>query len=123
MRPLDGIKVVELGVYVAVPGLTRLFSDWGADVIKVEPPKGDSCRYSGAQARMPIKPDCNLTFSIANSGKKLIGIDLKTPEGLEVMDQLGKMGGGRLGACIYHHTAHVLIQPVQGINVTAQLFF
>ena len=88
MRPLEGVKVVELGVYVAVPGLTRLLGDWGADVIKVEPPKGDTCRISGAQARMPIKPDCNLTFSIANSGKKLIGIDLKTPEGMEVMEQL-----------------------------------
>lgn len=88
MKPLEGVKVIELGVYVAVPGLTRLLSDWGADVIKVEPPTGDNCRISGAQVRMPTKPDCNLTFSIANSGKKLIGIDLKTPEGKEIMEKL-----------------------------------
>lgn len=88
MKPLEGVKVIELGVYVAAPGVSRLLGDWGAEVIKVEPPKGDSCRYSGAQVRMPIKPDCNLTFSINNSGKKLIGLDLKTPEGMEIMEKL-----------------------------------
>ena len=88
MKPLEGLKVVELGVYVAAPGMSRLLGDWGAEVIKVEAPKGDSCRYSGAQVRMPTKPDCNLTFSIANSGKKMVGLDLKTPEGLEIMEKL-----------------------------------
>ena len=88
MKPLDGLKVVELGMYVAAPGIARLLGDWGAEVIKVESPKGDSCRYSGAQVRTPIKPDCNLTFSIANSGKKMVSLDLKAPEGMEVMEKL-----------------------------------
>ena len=88
MKPLEGIKVIELGMYVAAPGVSRLLGDWGAEVIKVESPKGDNCRYSGAQARLPAKPDCNLTFSIINSGKKLVSLDLKTPEGMEVMEKL-----------------------------------
>jgi len=88
MKPLEGIKVIELGMYVAAPGVARLLGDWGAEVIKVESPKGDHCRGSGAQVRMPIKPDCNLTFSIANSGKKMVSLDLKTPEGMEAMEKL-----------------------------------
>lgn len=88
MRPLEGMKVVELGMYVAGPAVSRFLGDWGAEVIKVEPPKGDNCRYSGAQARLPTQPDCNLTFSIQNSGKKMISLDLKTPEGMEIMQKL-----------------------------------
>ena len=88
MKPLEGLKIVELGMYIAVPGLSRLLGDWGAEVIKVEPPKGDNCRYSGAQVRIPARPDCNLTFSVANSGKKMVGLDLKTPEGMAVMEKL-----------------------------------
>lgn len=88
MKPLEGIKVVEMGMYVAAPGISRLLGDWGAEVIKIESPKGDNCRGSGAQVRMPTKPDCNLTFSIANSGKKFVSLDLKAPEGMEAMEKL-----------------------------------
>ncbi len=88
MKPLEGLKVIELGMYVAAPGISRLLCDWGAEVIKVESPKGDNCRISGRQVRMPTSPDCNLTFSIINSGKKLVSLDLKTPEGMEVMEKL-----------------------------------
>ena len=88
MKPLEGLKVVELGMYIAVPSLSRLLADWGAEVIKVEPPKGDNCRYSGAQVRLPARPDCNLTFSVANSGKRMVCLDLKTPEGMAVMEKL-----------------------------------
>ena len=88
MQPLEGMKVVELGMYVAAPGITRLLGDWGAEVIKIESPTGDKARVSGSRVRLPIKPDCNPTFSLANSGKKLICLDLKTPEGMEVMHKL-----------------------------------
>ena len=47
MKPLEGLKVVELGVYLAIPGVSRLLADWGAEVIKVEAPKGDASRYTG----------------------------------------------------------------------------
>ena len=88
MKPLEGLKVVELGMYVAAPGISRLLGDWGAEVIKVEAPKGDNCRYAGKQTRLPATPDCNPIFSIANSGKKMVSLDLKTPEGMEVMEKL-----------------------------------
>ena len=42
--PLDGIRVVELGVWVAGPGAAGILADWGADVVKIEPPAGDPAR-------------------------------------------------------------------------------
>ena len=72
MKPLERIKIVELGMYVAAPGISRLLGDWGAEVIKVESLKGDNARYAGNQSRMPARPDCNLVFSIMNAGKKLV---------------------------------------------------
>ena len=88
MRPLEGLKVVELGVYLAIPGVSRLLADWGAEVIKIEAPKGDSSRYTGLTLNLPANNNCNPTFSLCNSGKKLLGLDLKTPEGMQVMEKL-----------------------------------
>lgn len=88
MKPLEGLKVVELGVYIAIPGVSRLLADWGAEVIKVEAPKGDASRYTGYTLNLPANNKCNPLFSLHNSGKKLIGLDLKTPEGMEVMEKL-----------------------------------
>lgn len=88
MKPLEGLKVVELGVYLAIPGVSRLMADWGAEVIKVEAPKGDASRYTGYTINLPSNNQCNPLFSLHNSGKKLIGLDLKTSEGMEVMEKL-----------------------------------
>lgn len=88
MKPLEGLKVVELGMYMAAPGVTRLLVDWGAEVVKIEAPASDKSRLSGAQIRLPIEPDCNPIFSVANSGKKLICLDLKTPAGMQIMEKL-----------------------------------
>ena len=43
--PMEGIKVVELGVWVAGPAAGGILADWGADVIKIEPPTGDPFRF------------------------------------------------------------------------------
>ena len=110
MKPLEGLKIVELGMYLAAPGVTRLLSDWGAEVIKIESLNGDAARYSGIQVRLPALPDCNIIFSIINSGKKLLSLDLKTPEGMEVMQKLlsdllssGRMAGDGLCRIWYCH--------------------
>ncbi|MEE8346019.1 MAG: CoA transferase, partial [Dehalococcoidia bacterium] len=42
--PLEGVKVVELGLWVAAPSAAAMLSDWGAQVIKIEPPQGDPFR-------------------------------------------------------------------------------
>ena len=45
--PMEGVKVVELGVWVAGPATGGILADWGADVIKIEPPTGDPARRFG----------------------------------------------------------------------------
>lgn len=88
MKPLEGLKVIELGVYLAIPGASRLLADWGADVIKVEAPTGDASRFTGNTLNLPANNKCNPIFSLSNSGKKLICLDLKTPEGMQIMEKL-----------------------------------
>ncbi|MDF2583703.1 MAG: acyl-CoA transferase, partial [Mycobacterium sp.] len=45
--PMHGFRVVELGVWVAAPAAGAILADWGADVIKIEPPAGDPARSFG----------------------------------------------------------------------------
>lgn len=88
MKPLQCIKVVELGTHVAVPMATRLLADWGAEVIKIETPTGDLWRYYGLNIRTPVTEDENPLFCIPNSNKKIISLDLKKPEGLDILMRL-----------------------------------
>ena len=82
--PLQGIKVVELGVWVAGPAVGGLLSDWGADVIKVEPVTGDPQRAVfgalGVADQAGVPP-----FEIDNRGKRSVVIDLRTQEGIASM--------------------------------------
>jgi formyl-CoA transferase len=73
--PLTGLKVVELGHYIAGPFATRLLADLGAEVIKVEPPGGDPIRGWGFQHNgHPV------WFSIHGRNKLSVTLDLKQPE-------------------------------------------
>jgi crotonobetainyl-CoA:carnitine CoA-transferase CaiB-like acyl-CoA transferase len=71
-RPLTGLKVVELGHYIAAPFCTRLLADLGAEVIKIEPPGGDPFRGWGA-----AKDGNSVWFSIHGRNKLSITLDLK----------------------------------------------
>lgn len=88
--PLKGIKVVDLTYYVAGPGAAKILSDWGADVIKVEPPKGEPGRMTGVTLGVPSEDEFNPYFGTYNANKKDIALNLKTDEGKEVMDKLLK---------------------------------
>ncbi len=85
--PLDGVKVLELGVWVAAPAATGLMADWGADVIKVEPPTGDPQRSVfgalGVADQAGVPP-----FEIDNRGKRSTVLDLRTDDGLARMEEL-----------------------------------
>jgi crotonobetainyl-CoA:carnitine CoA-transferase CaiB-like acyl-CoA transferase len=80
--PLEGVRVVELGVWVAGPGAGGVLADWGADIVKLEPPTGDPARQFQAMfgADVPFNPP----FELDNRGKRSIGIDLATPDGRDV---------------------------------------
>ncbi len=76
--PLAGVQVVELGVWVAGPAAAAILCDWGADVIKIEPPAGDPARSFQRMfgADMPTNP----VFELDNRGKRSIVLDLASAD-------------------------------------------
>ena len=77
--PLEGVKVVELGVWIAGPAAGGVLADWGADVVKIEPPEGDPARLFGAMLGddLPYNP----VFELDNRGKRSVVLDLTTDDG------------------------------------------
>jgi crotonobetainyl-CoA:carnitine CoA-transferase CaiB-like acyl-CoA transferase len=84
--PLDGIRVVELGVWVAGPGAAGILADWGADVVKIEPPSGDPAR--AFQRMLGGDLDVNPVFELDNRGKRGIALDLSTERGVDIAHRL-----------------------------------
>jgi len=82
--PLQDVKVIEMGVWVAGPAATGLMADWGADVIKVEPPTGDPQRFVfgalGVADQKGVPP-----FEIDNRGKRSVVLDLRQEDDLQKM--------------------------------------
>ncbi len=83
---LDGIKVIEHATYMAAPGAGGILSDWGAEVIKIEPPKGDPIRNFFSTIGTDLQD--NPVFDFDNRGKKSIVLDTSTPEGQAVLRDL-----------------------------------
>jgi len=83
---MEGIRVVELGVWVAGPAAGGILGDWGAEVIKIEPPEGDPARSFQRMlgGDMPNNPP----FELDNRNKKSIVLDLSAPDGMDVALQL-----------------------------------
>jgi crotonobetainyl-CoA:carnitine CoA-transferase CaiB-like acyl-CoA transferase len=85
--PLSGIRVVELGVWVAGPGAGGLLAEWGADVIKVEPPTGDPMRklfqLTAGHGQPEVPP-----FDLDNRGKRSVVLDLRSPDDRQRMQRL-----------------------------------
>ena len=85
--PMAGVKVVELGVWVAGPAAGGILADWGADVVKLEPPSGDPCRMF--QRILGGDLPTNPVFEMDNRSKRSIAVDLTAADGLGVaMDLL-----------------------------------
>jgi crotonobetainyl-CoA:carnitine CoA-transferase CaiB-like acyl-CoA transferase len=72
--PMEGIRVIELGVWVAGPAAGGILADWGADVIKIEPPTGDPARMFGRM--LGIETGESPPFEMDNRGKRSIVLDL-----------------------------------------------
>lgn len=85
---LAGIRVVEVGTMVFAPSACAILADFGADVIKVEPPgQGDLNRHYHTLPGLPVS-DLPYTFQADNRNKKSVAIDLKTAAGYEVLRRL-----------------------------------
>ena len=75
---LSGLRVVEMGFWVAGPAAAGLLADWGADVVKIEPPRGDPMRqFYRALAGVEV-PSCP-GFDLDNRGKRSVALDLTQP--------------------------------------------
>jgi crotonobetainyl-CoA:carnitine CoA-transferase CaiB-like acyl-CoA transferase len=87
LAALADLRVVELGVWVAAPSTAALLADWGAEVIKVEPPSGDPMRHVfgslGIGDEMP-----NPAFALDNRGKRSVVLDLREAGDRERMEDL-----------------------------------
>ena len=83
MKPLAGIRVIELANFIAGPLAGTLLADMGADVIKVEPPQGDMGR-----ATPPIRNGESVSFAALNRNKRSLVLDLKQPQAIEVLRKL-----------------------------------
>ncbi|MBI2527854.1 MAG: CoA transferase [Candidatus Rokubacteria bacterium] len=87
MKPLEGIRVIDLTQAMAAPYCTMNLADMGADVIKIEPPgAGEPTRQLGAAHRNGH----SATFMTMNRGKRDLAVDLKRAEGVEIMTRLVK---------------------------------
>src|ERR1700743_337443 len=80
-QPLAGRRVVELGTMIAAPFATHILSQLGAEVIKIEPPTGDTTRAL-------VRGGPSGTFLAYNHGKKRLCIDVASPDGLDVFGKL-----------------------------------
>ena len=84
------LKVIDLASYIAGPAAATILSDFGADVVKVEPPgTGDVYRYFSHVPPNPVSK-VNYAWQVTNRNKRSIALDLKSAEGKEVLTRLVK---------------------------------
>lgn len=78
--PLEGVRVVDFGQFIAAPAATQVLVDLGADVVKVEPVTGEAARVIGLYGEAILR-----TY---NRGKRAIALDLREPRGRDVAERL-----------------------------------
>jgi crotonobetainyl-CoA:carnitine CoA-transferase CaiB-like acyl-CoA transferase len=84
-KPLAGIKVIEVTMWAYVPTAGGVLADWGADVVKIEPPSGDPMRGLTSWGIKPGAYGFTLTWDVYNRGKRGIVIDLSAPGAADLL--------------------------------------
>jgi len=88
---LQGLHVLDVASFIAAPAATTVLSDFGADVIKIEPPGiGDTYRYFSSLPPNPAIPGVNYTWQLTNRNKRSLALNLKSPGARPVMERLVK---------------------------------
>ena len=86
MKPLDGIRVLDLATFIAAPLTASILGEFGAEVIKIEHPEGgDPMRRFGTETQ---DPERSLAWLSEARNKHSVTLDLKTPEGVATLKQL-----------------------------------
>ena len=88
---MKGVRILEVAEHMFVPTASAILADWGADVIKVEHhERGDAMRGLGSTGVLDLSKGVHVLNENANRGKRSIGLDLSSEEGVEVLYALAK---------------------------------
>jgi crotonobetainyl-CoA:carnitine CoA-transferase CaiB-like acyl-CoA transferase len=83
---LQGVRILEVAEHTFVPAASALLSDWGAEVIKIEHvERGDAMRGLVSSGLAIVPSDVHALLEHSNRGKKSLGLDLTSPDGLEIL--------------------------------------
>jgi len=86
---LRGVRVLEVAEHTFVPAASALLADWGAEVIKIEhPERGDAMRGLAATGVAQLPTNIHPLMEHSNRGKRSLGLDLTSPEGLDILHRL-----------------------------------
>lgn len=86
---MEGVRILEVAEHTFVPAASAILADWGAEVIKIEhPERGDAMRGLASSGVMPSMGNVHVLLEHSNRGKKSIGIDVSTDEGLDLIYRL-----------------------------------
>jgi crotonobetainyl-CoA:carnitine CoA-transferase CaiB-like acyl-CoA transferase len=85
---LEGVRVIELAGWMAAPGAAAMMADLGADVVKVEPLRGDAMRGAIRQPEVTDRPPIDAAFQHDNRGKRGIAVAVNKPEGADLVRRL-----------------------------------
>jgi crotonobetainyl-CoA:carnitine CoA-transferase CaiB-like acyl-CoA transferase len=86
---MRGVRVLEVAEHTFVPAASALLADWGADVIKIEHvERGDAMRGLGATGVAAMGGDVHVLLEHSNRGKRSLGLDLTTEDGIDILKRL-----------------------------------
>lgn len=86
---MEGVRILEVAEHTFVPAASALLSDFGADVIKIEHvERGDAMRGLASTGVAVVPSDVHPLLEHSNRGKRSLGLDLTTPEGLDILYRL-----------------------------------
>jgi len=86
--PLSGIKVVEMGIWVAGPAAAAVLGDWGADVLKIENPAGGDPVRGLMALGIPLELPVNPSVEVDNRNKRSLAVNVQSPAGAAVVRRL-----------------------------------
>ncbi|WP_445166258.1 CaiB/BaiF CoA transferase family protein [Mycolicibacterium sp. Dal123E01] len=121
MRPLEGVRVLEVAMYGFVPSCGAVLGEWGADVIKVEHAvTGDPQRGLRQTGPLRVEGDPNPNIEHANRGKRSIGLDMSVPEGREVLLELARRADVFLTSFLPGHRQKfgIEVDDIRAVNPT-----
>ena len=121
MKPLEGLRVLEVAMYGFVPSAGAVLAEWGAEVVKVEHAiTGDPQRGLRQTGMLRVEGDPNPNIEHANRGKRSIGLDMSVPEGKEVLYELARRSDVFLTSFLPDHRQKfgIDVEDIRAVNPT-----